>query len=367
MKILVICQDYPNSRHKDITAFVHTRNLYYRQLGHDVDVMSFASRETYEWDGFRVFQEKDLLVDSLTKYDICVFHAPNLRNAMRFIYVNRRRFNKICLVIHGHEFLNWYTYLPEPFVFDRSIRQRLRRFAQKYYDRIKLKVWARFFRSLRESTLGVIFVSQWMKDHAEMGMKVKFDSLAVKTAIIHNPIHPAFTQSLYQTPSVPRADFITVRSFDNPKYGVDLVVEIARRNPKYTFHLYGRGRYFDFIAPPSNLTVFNEKFKQPDLPPLFAQYRCGLLPTRQDTQGVLMCEMAAFGMPLLSSNLEICREMVGDFKNVDFFSNSDLPAVLTIPEPSSRPDASRFLLPNTVERELSFFTNLPRIESLFHK
>jgi glycosyltransferase involved in cell wall biosynthesis len=365
VRILAICQDYPNPRAKDITGFVHTRNICYRRLGHHVDVLSFAARASYAWDGISVLCERDLSAETIASYDVCVFHAPNLRNAMRLLFVYRKSFRRVCLVIHGHEFLNWYTYLPKPFVFDRTPLKRLKRMIQKYYDRVKLRVWAWFFKRLRESTFGVIFVSQWMKEHAERGMKIRFDDLKLKSAIIHNPINPVFVESVYRPPAAPRADFVTVRSFDNPKYAVDLVVEIARLNPQYTFHLYGQGRYFDYLPAPPNLSVFKEKFKQPDLPPLFSKYRCGLLPTRQDTQGVLMCEMAAFGMPLLTSDLDICKEMVGSFKNVGFISNETLSRKLEIPPPNETPDASKFSLANTVEKEVEFWKALPHLEAIF--
>ena len=358
MRLLVVCQDYPNARAKDITAFVHTRNLGYRARGHHVDVLSFAARASYEWDGFNVLVEREVRV---ADYDACVFHAPNLRNALRFMLKHRRQFRKLCLVGHGHEFLNWFTYLPAPYPYDLTWRRRLRRLIQPWYDRFKLRAWVRFFKKFPAPTMGVILVSNSMRADVERDMRVDLGALPIRLTVINNPIHQAFVTTRYQTPAEPKADFVTLRSFDNPKYAVDLVVELARRLPERTFHLYGAGRMFDFTSKPPNLTVIHAKFKQPDLPGLFAQYRCALLPTRQDTQGVMMCEIACLGMPLWTSDLSVCREFVGAFSNVRFLNNDDLPRALEIPPVNPNPNAAAFAMDVTIDRELAFLASLPEV------
>lgn len=360
MKLLVICQDYPNTRSRDVSAFVHTRNREYLARGHRVSVLSFAAAAAYAWDGIEVFSED--VVPDVGDFDACVFHAPNLRNGYRFLWRHRRRFKKVCFVNHGHEFLNWFNYLPAPYAFDLSPARRLRRAVQFVYDRFKLRVWAWFFRRYRAHAPGVILVSASMRAEVERDMRIDFDRLGVLNTVINNPIHPAFTERVYQTPVRPDADFVTIRSFDNPKYAIDLVAECARLNPGRSFHVYGAGRYFDFYPPPPNLTVIKQKFAQADLPALLGRYRAALLPTRQDTQGVMMCEAACFGMPLWTSDLKVCREMIGHLQNVRFFDNHDLPGDLAPPPPNPRPDAARFAMDQTVARELDFIARLPAFD-----
>ena len=44
------------------------------------------------------------------------------------------------------------------------------------------------------------------------------------------------------------------------------------------------------------------------------------MPTRLDAQGVMMCEMATFGIPVLTSDIDICQELSQVFKNMIMFN-----------------------------------------------
>ena len=52
--------------------------------------------------------------------------------------------------------------------------------------------------------------------------------------------------------------------------------------------------------------------------------RYALMPTRTDAQGLMMCEMAAFGIPVITSDIPVCHEVFDGFKNVFFISNDEL-------------------------------------------
>ena len=41
----------------------------------------------------------------------------------------------------------------------------------------------------------------------------------------------------------------------------------------------------------------------------------------KDAQGVMACEMATFGIPLITSDIPVCREVFSDFGNVTYISN----------------------------------------------
>ena len=47
------------------------------------------------------------------------------------------------------------------------------------------------------------------------------------------------------------------------------------------------------------------------------------MPTRTDAQGLMACEMASFGIPLITSNIPVCHEIFDDFKNVLFINNDE--------------------------------------------
>ncbi|TOA40349.1 glycosyltransferase, partial [Vibrio parahaemolyticus] len=87
-------------------------------------------------------------------------------------------------------------------------------------------------------------------------------------------------------------------------------------NPNKKIHIYGKGRYFNYNEAPENLTVFNEFIKQEDIPSVLNKYRAALMPTRCDAQGVMVCEIATFGMPVLTTDIPVNDEMFADFQNV---------------------------------------------------
>lgn len=45
--------------------------------------------------------------------------------------------------------------------------------------------------------------------------------------------------------------------------------------------------------------------------------------TRRDTQGVMSCELATYGIPLITSDIPVCHEIFDDFEHV-YYLNNDL-------------------------------------------
>ena len=54
---------------------------------------------------------------------------------------------------------------------------------------------------------------------------------------------------------------------------------------------------------------------------LLNQSKCALMPTRTDAQGLMMCEMATFGIPVITSDIPVCHEVFDDFENVELIDN----------------------------------------------
>jgi glycosyltransferase involved in cell wall biosynthesis len=355
MKILVICQDYPNSRNPSVMTFAHARDVSYREFGHEVEVLSFAAKTAYERDGIPVFPEIGLN-RHVGEFDVWVMHMPNLRNHLRWLLKHRAMLKRLIMIIHGHEFITWTSCVPQVFPIAWNWKTVLKQWAGYCYDWLKLKIWRIYFQTRLGRRTSLIFVSDYILKEAERCIGVSFDNLGIEHKVIHNPIHRAFEGNRYTQPTSPLADFVTIRPFDEPKYGVDIVCRFARSHPRYTFHIHGRGEYFKHCQPPPNVTVIEQFYPPQELPKLLGQYRCALLPTRWDSQGVLMCEIAAFGMPLLVSDLEICRQMVGTFPNVGFFSNDLTEETLRIPFSNKASMAvSRFCGTVLAQQELDYF------------
>ena len=73
-----------------------------------------------------------------------------------------------------------------------------------------------------------------------------------------------------------------------------------------------------------NKTLFHQEMLS-----LLDRSRCGLLPTREDTQGVMTCEMAAYGLPVITSDIPVCHEIFDPLENVILIDNQNTALDLT--------------------------------------
>ena len=119
-------------------------------------------------------------------------------------------------------------------------------------------------------------------------------------------------------------DFVTIRSvLDGSKYAVDIVNDIAKLNPQKKFLLVGKGLFFNYIPKADNLDWVDERISHQKMIELLNSAKCALMPTRTDAQGVMMCEMATFGMPLITSDIPVCHEVLDGWEGVAFISNEN--------------------------------------------
>ncbi|RUO30012.1 hypothetical protein CWE12_08610 [Aliidiomarina sedimenti] len=313
-RILVLSQAYPSKDALYSMAYVHSRNIEYVRRGIGVDVLSFSNSHDYEFEGINVLGSGSKIDFNL--YDAVVSHAPNIRSHYLFFVRNLSKIKSLTIFFHGHEALKINQYYPKPFSWNNSktIKSTV---LQKFYDSMKLRLLKGL---LRKANVKVIYVSEWMRQAALSCMNIP-SSYKIDQVVINNAINNSFYTSEYR-PTDKLADFVTIRPFDEPKYAVDLVVALAKFNPDYSFHLYGSGKLFEFIDKPNNLEVFNHFVEQKDIPSLLNRYRAAVMPTRLDAQGVMMCEMASYGVPLIISDLPVCREMLSEFDNCIFVNNA---------------------------------------------
>ena len=87
--------------------------------------------------------------------------------------------------------------------------------------------------------------------------------------------------------------------------------------------------------------------------------RYALMPTRTDAQGLMMCEMAAFGIPVITSDIPVCHEVFDGFSNVSFIDNND--EKLSLDSYKSKESIClkdmRYYSDNTVKKELEMLRN----------
>ena len=360
MKILLLCEAYPTPQNLYAMSFVHSRAIEYVRAGHTVSVLSFSTDRDYVFEGVKILTNKSAATKR--NFDVVMAHAPNIRHHLRFL----AGFESLPLVlfIHGHEVLWVNRYYPRPFGFDRGATETLTRAVRTIYDPLKLSLLRAFCKRQVATTrpLGFVFVSEWMRREAIacnpwMGLKEGWHS-----TVIPNAVNTAFLDSFYEPAPEFMADFVCIRPFDNPKYAVDVVAKWATMIPHKRFHIYGNGRYFDENPPPPNVHIFKQFIAQRDIPALLNNYRACVMPTRLDSQGVMMCEMASYGIPLFTSDTDVTRQMLGGFDNVRFVAPGMNPAALLdqIPQVlhSDEPVRRRFDARVLAARELAFAEGL---------
>lgn len=114
---------------------------------------------------------------------------------------------------------------------------------------------------------------------------------------------------------------------DRSVYCVDLLCRIAEHNPEMSFLLIGKGRYFEYHEKPRNITWVNSYLNHEQILHYINRSKCALMLTRRDTQGVMACELATYGIPLVTSGLPICHEIFDGFNNVSFVSNYEIDSI----------------------------------------
>lgn len=365
MNILVLAQYYPMPGIPAGAMYIHMRNKYYVANGAKVTVLNFRAKENavYDgipvitWDSFASMEDKD-------QFDILVSHASNLKNHYRFLKKYGKHFKHYAFVFHGHEVLRIKTVYPPRFSW-KPQSNPLRVAARDMYDTVKLHTWKKFFENRANAEKShLIFVSQWMQDEFLKNTGVNADCLRGRMHIIYNSVGKAFEENVY-TPAQLQYDFVTIRwNIDGEKYCVDVVNSLAKANPQYRFLVVGRGELFQHIEKANNLTWQDRSLFHNEMFDVLNRCRFALMPTKTDAQGLMMCEMATFGIPVVTSDIPVCHEVLDDFDKVAFVSNQGTDDLTPIMERfQSLPDAARrrnrkFFEENTSGEEYRLFQKI---------
>lgn len=322
MRFLVLATNYPSNENKACSNYIHTRNLYYQAHGIDVDVLNFASSVGYEIDGIKVYSLSDFKNKLLNlKYDLLVSHASNLRNHYRFLLKFGGKFLKIVFFYHGHEVLKINQVYSKPYPFVN--RSRVKELFQDIYDSVKLFVWRHYINSHYQK-LYHVFVSHWMKDEFMRWVHPESRAIEGRTTITYNSVGELFEKESYDKTTPKKFDFITIRSvLDGSKYAVDIVNDFAKKYADKNFLLIGKGTFFNHYEKAPNITWINNRISHAEMLDLLNASKCALMPTRTDAQGVMMCEMATFGLPLITSDIPVCHEVFDGFSGIGLISNDN--------------------------------------------
>lgn len=322
MNFLVLVADYPNCNGGYALAYVRTRCVYYRDQGVNVDVLNFSADSDYEIDDIKVYSLSGYQKEAANKkYDLVLSHASNIRNHYRFLKRYGDKFPKIVFFYHGHEVLKINKVYSKPYPFIK--RNYFKELLQDLYDNFKCMIWRKYIEK-HHRKLYHIFVSHWMKNEFFRWVNPNSYCMEGRSYIVYNSVGRIFEKEQYDRWKEKKYDFVTIRSvLDGSKYAVDIVNDIAKLNPQKKFLLVGKGLFFNYIPKADNLDWVDERISHQKMIELLNSAKCALMPTRTDAQGVMMCEMATFGMPLITSDIPVCHEVLDGWEGVAFISNEN--------------------------------------------
>ncbi len=352
MRILVAAAAYPTPDGKRPLYYVHSRNLCYRDAGIDVTVLNFAAEQPYVYDGIPVITMKTFVQEQ--PFDMLICHAANLRNHFLFLLKYKKKFPKTVFFFHGHEVLRLNRFYPKPYEYVQ--RPRTHAVFQDLYDAVKLFVWRHYFQKNIEH-IRMVFVSRWIFEHFLEETKLTEKDLQGHWAIISNGVGRFFEENAY-TPTTAETDFITIRNnFDGSTYCLDVVTRLARENQQYRFLVIGKGQFFDHTDVPSNLKVMKTELSHGDMEKYLNSARYALMPIRQDTQGLMSCELATYGLPLITSDIEVCHMVFETCPHVAFISNDNpdlVAATEQLGEANNDIKWDQYLARNTIQKEIEY-------------
>lgn len=297
--------------------FVHGRNLYYQKNGIDVTVLDFNTSVDYQFEGIKVVCKKTFC-KSQDQYDILIIHQPNIRQHYVFLKKYGDAFPNYVLFFHGHEVLNINKVYSKSYTYKKN--NHLKVAFQNTYDTFKLFVWRSYIPKIIEKT-ELFFVSKWMLEEFLNWTKIPLQTIEGHYSITYNCIGEEFEKNKYLFEGS-KYDFVTIRgNLDGSKYCVDFINALAFANPSCKFLLVGVGKFFDYYEKAPNLEWKNTLLNHQQIIELLQQSKCALMPTRTDAQGLMMCEMASLGIPLITSDIPVCHEVLDEFDNVKLIRN----------------------------------------------
>jgi glycosyltransferase involved in cell wall biosynthesis len=314
MRLLVIDDNYPAEDNLYGDVFAHVRvkeyiKTYPRSL---VAAHLSSSRSDYNYEGVQVKCVGSIegLVELVTNYrpDIILIHFATFPMIRQVVF----KFNLPYIIwVHGFEALAWYRRLfnlKDPIHFLRYIKGNL---IQLYYFRKLIK------RSNDGANIRFVFVSEWMRKTTETDCFIKVK----KHSIIPNPINDTLFNP-QEKPVELRKNLLMIRPFDSKKYGTDIVTKAMQKLRAKTFFkdlhftIYGNGstqsEMFRLFGKDDNVIIKDGFLTQREIRELHKQNGIFISVTRQDAQGVSMCEAMSSGLVVITSNNTAIPEFVQD-------------------------------------------------------
>lgn len=313
MKFLILTSQYPSTKNLYANGFVHRRVLEYIKAGHNVKVIvnnkeSNPIRYNYE--------NVDVIVGNINsireeidnyKPDKILIHFID-RHMMNYIYDSNLKY-KVIVWIHGAEALGWYRRL---FNIDKK-------FLEYILKNIRQLINLRKFINISNKSKNIkfIFVSKWMKDITEKDTYKKVKNYEIIPNVIDDKLF-----KFKEKDAELRKNILLIRPFNSRKYANDIAIKALLELAKKEFFsdlnitIIGKGKDFNRLTKPlkkyKNIVLQESFLNHEEIYNQHIKHGIFLCPTRQDAQGVSMCEAMSSGLVPITSNNTAIPEFVED-------------------------------------------------------
>ncbi len=312
-KILVIDNCYPNEENKYGDFFVHVRLKEYKKEM-DVSVVGYSRTlpESYIYEGIQVrnFNDKKAFIDYVMAFeaDLVIIHFLEYWMIQPIAMKLKK---PLIIWVHGHEVVRWYR---------RTCNFEFSLDFFKYMIRTEIQsvLWNRLIRLANASKhIHIVFVSNWLKSIAEEDSHARIKSFS----IIPNPVDDA-AFAYVSKPVEWRHKVLMIRSFATRIHANDIAMKgilAFSRFPEFKdfiFDIFGKGKYWYELTAPlkgfPNVHLNNYFLENKDIPAVHKDHGVFLCVSRQDTQGVSMCEAMSSGLLPLTTGVAGILEYVSD-------------------------------------------------------
>lgn len=322
-KYLLVVPGYPDEKDLYHNVFVHSRVKAYVKNGLNIKVFSVSDiKSNYIFEDVKVKTGNYIDLEDEIKnnnYDKILVHFGWKKIINAILKVNSNA--KIVMWVHGVEALGWYRRI---FLF--NIKKPLD-FMKYIVLNIRQLLFMRGLIRNNKLNIKYIFVSEWMKNILEKDTlsKNKIKNYAIIPNVVDTDLFKYQEKDEKQ-----RLNILSIRPYTSKKYANDLsvkaVLELSKETffDKLSFSFYGKGKLFNKTLEPLrafNNVLIKEKFlTHEEISKLHRENGIMLIPTRQDAQGVSMCEAMSSGLVPITSNNTAIPEYVND--SVGYLTNN---------------------------------------------
>lgn len=320
MKLLVIDKDYPSSQNLYGDVFAHVRVKEYLRNDYEVIVIAhYDNREIqdYVYEGVNVVCPNNFfeLNRAISEYgpDKILIHFATFDIIKNVVLKNNGY--RYLIWVHGYEAL---SFIRRRFNYNLRNLKSLYHFYSYGKNNIRqLLIFRKLIRSSNKRIVDIdfIFVSNWMRKTTSRDCLVRVKNYS----IIPNPIDNRFFE-YREKEDLEFYNILMIRPFTSKKYGTDIATDLITILSEksyfkdFRFTICGGGlqnsNLYHRFKEYSNFTFIDGFINHDQVKALHRKNGLFFCFTRQDAQGVSMCEAMSSGMVVFTSNNTAIPEFV---------------------------------------------------------